>query len=132
MRVSKEIWDSYSISGFTIDCTGDCVVGDVVVFERAVFSGSYRKPKFSHMETIAGEIVKDSYGTEKQQHTFTLELDDGSKMRIKGRNLYRNGTLRKEWEDESKRNELLDEKHERGNTARVAREIRKNGYILED
>ena len=129
MRVSEEIWNSYSISGFTIDCTGDCCIGDVVVFERAVFSGSFIKPKFSHMETIVGEIIKESYGIEKQQHTFTLKLDDGSKMRIKGRNLYRNGILRKQWEDEKKRDELLEEKHNRGEKAREARDIRKNGFM---
>lgn len=60
------------------------LVGDSVRFERAVFTGSYRKPVFAGFELMTGKIVFDSYGSEKQQHTFTLRLDDGKKMLIKG------------------------------------------------
>jgi len=55
-----------------IDCTGDACVGDYVFFEKAVFTGSYRKPKFSHLKKEEGLIIKDSYGAKKQQHTFTI------------------------------------------------------------
>ena len=106
---------------FTINCTGNCVVGDFVQFERAVFTGSYRNARFSHNETVEGEIIRDSYGAAKQQHTFTIQLPNGKTTRIKGRNLYRNGTMRKPWADESKRQEALKEKHTRGDAARAAR-----------
>lgn len=86
-----------------IDATGDVVVGDVVEFERAVFVGCYPRAKFSHTETIRGEVIKDSYGAARQQHTFTIRLEDGSTTRIKGRNLYRNGCLRELWDDEAAR-----------------------------
>ena len=112
---------------YTINCTGDCVVGDFVKFERAVFTGSYPRAKFSHNETIEGEITKESYGAAKQQHTFTIKLPDGDTTRIKGRNLYRNGTMRKPWADESKRLVALQEKHKRGDAARAARYSRR-GY----
>ena len=112
---------------FTINCTGNCVVGDFVQFERAVFTGSYRNAKFSHNETVEGEIIRDSYGAEKQQHTFTIQLPNGKTTRIKGRNLYRNGTMRKPWADENERLEALREKHARGDAARAARYSRR-GY----
>jgi len=114
---------------YKINATGDCVVGDEVSFERAKFSGSWRKPKFSGFELIQGKIIKDSYGADKQQHTFTIELGDGSKILIKGRNLYSNGTYRKAWEDESQRHEVLDEKHARGDFARAARADRVNNPL---
>ena len=112
---------------YTIDCTGNCVVGDFVQFERAVFTGSYRNARFSHNETVEGEITKESYGADKQQHTFTIERTDGERIRIKGRNLYRNGTMRKPWADESKRLVALQEKYARGDAARAARYSRR-GY----
>jgi hypothetical protein len=80
---------------------------------------------------ITGKIVKDSYGAEKQQHTFTLNLDTGLKMLIKGRNLYANGVYRKPWPDESARGAIQYEKHTRGDRARRARDIRReecHGY----
>ena len=111
-------------STYTIDTTGDCVVGDEVSFERATFSGSFRSAKFAGFELVQGRIVADSYGRDKQQHTFTIELMDGSKIRIKGRNLYANGVYRKAWADESRRLQAAEEKHVRGARARQAREIR--------
>lgn len=105
-------------SEYSINATGDAVVGDKVRFERAVFSGSFKKPKFERFELVTGEIIKDSYGEVKQQHTFTLLLPNGEKMLIKGRNLYGNGLWRKPWINENERKEALDEKHRRGNMAR--------------
>ena len=115
---------------YCIDATGDACVGDEVCFERALFTGSFSKPKFNGYEKIQGKIIKDSYGKEKQQHTFTIELDDGEKILIKGRNLYRNGLYRKPWIDEASRKECLDEKHKRGNEARMKKAVRKNNPIF--
>ncbi len=111
---------------YYLNCTGDCVVGDEVRFERATFTGSYTNPKFAGYELITGKIIKDSYGAAKQQHTFTLLLPNGATMRIKGRNLYANGTHRKPWLDESERKQAQIEKHDRGTIARKTRSIRKN------
>lgn len=108
-------------STYTVRCTGDAVVGDEVRFERATFTGSFRNAKFAGFEMVTGKIIRDSYGKDKQQHTFTLLLDDGSELRIKGRNLYANGTYRKLWADESHRRVAADEKHARGDSARAAR-----------
>ena len=114
---------------FTINCTGDAVVGDEVRFDRAPFTGSYRNAKFAGFERITGKIIRDSYGRDKQQHTFTLELAEGGELRIKGRNLYANGLYRKAWPDETRRHEVTDEKHARGDRARRAREIRKSEQL---
>lgn len=100
-------------------------MGDELAFEQAIFTGSFRKPKFAGTKLVTGKIVSDSYGREKQQHTFTIELATGEKMRIKGRNLYRNGLFRKPWENEAARVESLEEKHNRGASAREARQWRK-------
>ena len=108
-----------------IDCTGNACKGDYVEFERAVFIGSYPRAKFLENEIVTGLIISDSYGKGKQQHTFTIQLDDGTKTRIKGRNLYRNGCMRKEWDNEEERQTILNEKYGRGNKARSQRHERK-------
>lgn len=112
-----------------IKAAGDCCVGDRVAFERATFTGSFRKPKFAGFQLVVGEIIADSYGREKQQHTFTLRLADGSTTRIKGRNLYANGVWRQPWADEAARREVLAEKHARGDAARAAREERRAEFF---
>ena len=118
-----------------INCAGDACVGDQVIFEKAIFEGTYPKSKFVGTEKIAGTIIKDSYGKEKQQHTFTIKLGNGNTLRIKGRNLYRNGCERKIWDNEQTRKMIIADKHERGEIARKKAEIRKakrNGGTVYD
>jgi len=110
---------------YVVNCTGDCVTGDQVRFERATFTGSYRNAKFAGFELVTGEIINDSYGAEKQQHTFTIQAANGDKIRIKGRNLYKNNVYRKTWDDESLRTQALIEKHQRGRAARSVRDLRR-------
>ena len=112
---------------YSIECTGDAVVGDEVRFSRAKFTGSYRKPKFAGYEEVTGKIIKGSYGQDKQQHTFTLDTGGEKPIRIKGRNVYREGTYRKPWDDESERQAGVDEKHLRGDAARAERDRRISG-----
>lgn len=117
--------DELRASGeYTEDITGDACSGDEVAFARAVFSGSFRRAKFDGCEIVIGKIVRDSYGAEKQQHTFTVERADGSTMRIKGRNLYRIRVLSKPRTD-AERAAALAEKHERGDSARASRAERR-------
>src|ERR1700748_1781983 len=116
---------------YRVICTGDVVVGDEVRFERATFTGNFRNAKFSGFERITGKIIRDSYGRDKQQHTFTIELNGRAIMIIKVRNLYKQGTWRKPWENESLRHAAAVEKHTRGSMARAAREARKqeSGHV---
>jgi hypothetical protein len=106
---------------YSVNCTGDVVVGDRIEFDRAVFGGSYRHPVFLENETVQALVLRESYGRQKQQHTFTLQRADGTTFRIKGRNIYRNGTKRQPWANESLRHEAESEKHARGDRARSAR-----------
>ncbi|MED6155573.1 hypothetical protein PIB30_006441 [Stylosanthes scabra] len=128
----------YPPSSFVLDCKGDACTGDVVLFEQNVYEmfniASRRASGPScGKRTVAGRIVKESYGTAKQQHTFTIEVlwSKGEKpfpplhpLLIKGRNLYRLKTLRQKWEDEGERQKILREKHSRGSIARADREAR--------
>jgi len=115
MRSIKEEQSQPVADEYGIGCTGDCVTGDEIAFFNAGKSA----------ERLYGTIVADSYGSAKQQHTFTIELTNGDKMLIKGRNLYKNGCVRKAWPNEADRAEILHEKHIRGNEARAAATIRK-------
>jgi len=115
-----EILKIYAVErGYILDRTGDCCAGDEVIFARPVFTGSRKRARFAGIEIIQGEIVKDSYGKAKQQHTFTIETE-GKKMCIKGRNLYGIGAFAKP-RAEQERSQVLDDKHQRGNAAREDR-----------
>lgn len=118
---------------YCINCTGDVVTGDTIRWTEGVFYGSYRKPQYAGSRTITAVVERDCYGSEKQQHTFTLTilaasgvdaLRRGAKILRKGRNIYRNGVWRRAWTDESEREKAKDEKHARGDYARAAREAR--------
>lgn len=110
------------LDAYTYNCTGDCVKGDEIAF--------FNPGKAS--ERLYGKITKESYGADKQQHTFTIELEDGNRMLIKGRNLYKNGVYRKPWIDEEQRKIVADDKHSRGDLARAEREIRKANNTFEN
>jgi len=127
------------MSNFNIHATGDVVTGDTIEFSEGVFGGSFRRPKYIGERKIQAKVIKDSYGLEKQQHTFTLEvikssgedaIVEGKKIRRKGRNVYRNGTMRIAWKDERERKLALNDKHGRGDCARSERELRRDseGY----
>jgi len=116
-----------------VNITGDACAGDIVWFAQDVFGGNYRKPKFIGTKLVRAIILKDSYGSKKQQHTFTLALMKsptsktyvkGSEFRIKGRNLYKHFTFCENF-DRKDRNEQLNEKHRRGEEARTTRAIRR-------
>ncbi|KAG9450848.1 hypothetical protein H6P81_010813 [Aristolochia fimbriata] len=127
----------YPRSSFLINCTGDVCRGDVVLFRQRV----YRKFDLARKggdvigkRTVAGRVVKESYGAAKQQHTFTVEVlwSKGPQslpplfpLLVKGRNLYRLKTFRQLWDDEVERHKVLAEKHKRGGEARLTRAIKR-------
>ena len=122
---------SQATRSYKFNCTGDVCTGDKILFVDRIWE---RKAinKFGKLanvivgyELVEAEVIKDSYGAEKQQHTFTLKV--GSKKRlIKGRNLYAVGVWRKAWSNEEDRTKSLDDKHSRGDSARMARQDRIN------
>lgn len=118
-------------------CGGDTVTGDEIVFVESVFGGSFRKPTFRGYRRIIGKVVKDSYGADRQQHTFTIAVEHsdgidpvepGKAIRRKGRNVYKNGTWRKRWANEAERDAAADEKHARGDAARAVRDQRRLAF----
>ncbi|KAM7251010.1 hypothetical protein ACFE04_022893 [Oxalis oulophora] len=131
----------YPRSSFSINCTGDVCKGDTVLFTQKVyqkFDKVKRNGKCEGKRTVAGRVVKESYGAAKQQHTFTVEVlwSNGVQrlpplfpLLIKGRNLYRMRTFRQRWDNEAERQKVLDEKHERGAAARLVRATKKNRKI---
>lgn len=130
--------EKYPKSSFVLDCKGDACTGDIVMFEQNVYdmynvaARSSGGPSIG-TRTVAGRIIKESYGAAKQQHTFTIEVlwSKGEKpllplrsLLIKGRNLYRLKTMRQRWPSEEERMRSLQEKHNRGSLARQMRELR--------
>jgi hypothetical protein len=119
---------------YPIYCKGDVVRGDIIEFGESVYDGKYPKATYAGSRTVRAQVLKDSYGAAKQQHTFTLRildcdgcqpLDRGTVTRRKGRNVYRHHTHRQPWPDESARRVVAAEKHARGDAARDAREQRR-------
>ncbi|XP_059623837.1 zinc finger CCCH domain-containing protein 62-like isoform X2 [Cornus florida] len=127
----------YPRSSFNINCTGDVCRGDVVLFTQKVyekFDKVTRRGRLLGKRTIAGRIVKESYGAAKQQHTFSVEVlwSKGIKklpplfpLLVKGRNLYKLKTFRQCWKNEAQRSRVLAEKHKRGAAARLKRAMKK-------
>lgn len=119
---------------FSIDCTGDVVTGDVIEFSEAVFGGSHRRPQYLGDRLVQARVLRDSYGADRQQHTFTIlilassgvqALGTGAQTTRKGRNVYRHGTRRQPWHDEAARRQTAAEKHARGDLARATRDERR-------
>lgn len=122
-----------------IEATGDVVAGDSILFYEPVWTGAFyprrrASPVPAGYRSITAEVVSESYGTDKQQHTFTLRVIEssgcdavnaGSVILRKGRNIYRNGCWRLPWPDESARELVRQEKHSRGNVARSERAVRR-------
>ncbi|KAL7141347.1 hypothetical protein ABFS83_08G047300 [Erythranthe nasuta] len=130
----------YPRSSFVINCTGDVCMGDVVLFKQKVHQNSDKIPRSRSLRwrTVAGRVIKESYGAAKQQHTFTVEvlwsrgmkmLDPLFPLLVKGRNLYRMKTFRQRWKNEEERLEVLSEKHKRGAAARTVRDTRKKKSV---
>ncbi|KAJ1419109.1 SAP domain [Sesbania bispinosa] len=123
----------YPRSSFIIDCTGDVCMGDVVLFRQKVYEKFDKVTRHGRQignRTVAGRVVKESYGAAKQQHTFTVEVLWSSGVRklpplspllVKGRNLYKQKTYRQRWKNEADRVKVLSEKHRRGAAARFVR-----------
>jgi hypothetical protein len=126
-----------------LEAFGDVVRGDNILFYEPVWATAFDpsrrcKPVPAGYRTIIAEVVNDSYGDVKQQHTFTLRvlessghdpLPAGSVILRKGRNVYRNGCWRLPWPNESARATVRQEKHSRGDAARIERAARRQREV---
>ncbi|XP_051214913.1 uncharacterized protein [Lolium perenne] len=133
----------YPRSSFSINCKGDVCRGDAVLFKQKVHEKSgKRHSKCIGKRIVAGKVIKESYGKEKQQHTFTIQvfwskgvgkLPPLNLLLVKGRNLYRMMTFRQSWTNEEDRSKALEEKHGRGDAARRVRALNRpnsGGHVL--
>ena len=126
-----------------LDGESNCCAGDVIKFKEDVlervrinhFGKLAWRPAGSRV--ITAEIIRESYGTEKQQHTYTLrvisvegyradEVVGREKLLRKGHNIYRNGIDRLEGVDDGTRRTVLEEKNGRGADARAERNYRRD------
>ncbi|KAM0853153.1 hypothetical protein ACQ4PT_051287 [Festuca glaucescens] len=133
----------YPRSSFSINCKGDVCRGDAVLFKQKVHEKSgKRHSKCIGKRIVAGKVIKESYGKEKQQHTFTIQvfwskgvgkLPPLYLLLVKGRNLYRMMTFRQSWTNEEDRSKALEEKYSRGDAARRVRALNRpnsGGHVL--
>ncbi|KAJ4847044.1 hypothetical protein Tsubulata_017074 [Turnera subulata] len=81
------------------------------VFYR--FNKVTRRGKLLGRRSVAGRVVKESYGSAKQQHTFTYSY-------------FSFLSATQPWNDEAERVKVLAEKHKRGATARHIRAMKKS------
>lgn len=104
----------------------DLVTGMKIEISEPVFHGSFKNPKFLGNREFIAEIIKESYGGLRGQHTFTLKVHSAEGMeaknilrkktiRRKGRNLYKN--LVRIISQPENVEELQNEKHKRGKIA---------------
>jgi hypothetical protein len=71
--------------------TGDTVTWNAPQFTGGSFyRGRCQGAKYTGDKQLSGTVIRHSYGELRGQHTFTILLTDGSKKRVKGRNLYPN------------------------------------------
>lgn len=143
-QITESISDkqaSHAIPNSWIPVNGDLVTGDTVRFKEAVFSGSYKSPRHVGDREVTAEVLNDSYGKGKQQHTFTIRvihctgydcLTVGKVTTRKGRNIYRNSPIRLTWVNEEDRGKAAEDKHKRGAAAREQRDIRREMESEED
>jgi hypothetical protein len=122
-----------------IEATGDIVAGDNILFYEPLWATAFnprqrRSPAPARYRVIVAEVVRESYGPDKQQHSFTPRVLEssgcdpfagGTVVFRKGRNIHRNGCWRLPWPDQSARETARLEKHSHGNAARQERDARR-------
>ncbi|CAN6311816.1 unnamed protein product [Urochloa humidicola] len=85
IEVKNDGKEKYPVSSFLFNCKGDACKGDVVMFEQNIYRRKKGAPRgvkghLCGQRTNAGRIIKESYGTAKQQHTFTKAATKTSKQ----------------------------------------------------
>lgn len=65
VEISSGVWWQFEEIG-----VGDVCKGDTVLFTQKM----QKSGKIVGRRTVAGQVVKESYGTAKQQHTFTVSM----------------------------------------------------------
>lgn len=94
---------------YFIPCAGGVVTGDEIRFTETVYEGHFTRPRAKGERSVTAKVIRDSYGPDRLQHTFTLQVIDshgydairpGDVVLRKGQTIYRNASRRKAWPDE--------------------------------
>lgn len=108
-------------SEFSIQITNDIVSGDELLLKET-------------LSTAIVLVMEDRYSTKTQRHSFKLRIlalegvasrRRGDTYHLKGNQLYPIAKSRKPWDDESVRDLLAAEKHQRGHHNKDALKRRK-------
>jgi hypothetical protein len=110
------------------------VAGDEIAFEEHVWIGRWaRGVRRSGARRIEARVLRDGFGRDRQQHTFTLRVvaasgteapRPGEELMRKARTLFEAGVRRRPWPDEEARRALVAEQAERAAEARRERRAR--------
>ena len=104
----------------------DITTGTKIEWSEPVFAGSFRRPKKVGERTITGTVLRESYGAQRGQHTFTIEPEkctgydadevlNKTTIRRKGRNIYNTARVLSKARNHA---ELAREKHQRAEQAK--------------
>ena len=97
---------------YSIECTGTVIPDDRIRFTEAVFAGPWPNTKISGTRTLEAAVLASNRNKTGGEITFTLRVlfatgyqapQRGDMLRRKSRNVYRNGTWRAPWNNESVR-----------------------------
>lgn len=123
-KISKTSLKNINFDKIDFYNTNDIGIGSVGVLRLCVFSGSFKKPKFSHYEYYLVDVINENYKQKTDycsyvstKHRFTLKVRqvlNGDEKRVndtftkRGKNLYGNY-----YEIKKASMESLIEKHQR-------------------
>ncbi|RLN17740.1 zinc finger CCCH domain-containing protein 62-like [Panicum miliaceum] len=124
LRVKNDGEEKYPVSSFVLNCKGDACKGDVVMFEQNIYRSIDVGKRELLVKSRAAYVVKGSMPIEILWSKGYKPWPPLHPLLIKGRNLYKDKTMRQPWPDEVERNRVIQEKHERGDLARKSRAAR--------
>ena len=118
-------------ASYIIDCQGDVCKGDSITFLKEVWLND----QLCGTIRLFGKIVREYYDKDNGRHEFEIVLENNAKIFIRGKELHLYEIKRLPWENENKRNQVLGEKHHRGNLNRSKNydrvgEVKKISVIL--
>lgn len=94
---------------FHINAMRDVVLGDTIRFDKPIMIGIYPHERFSKFQRIDGKVVYHGNAEKLISDSLpkvawiTIQLDDGGKLRVHEKVLYRNPVYRQPWTDEASR-----------------------------
>ena len=98
---------------YLLDCQGDVCTNDIVTFLKEVWIGG----EICGTVRLYGKILSEKY-LSSGRHEFNIILYNGVSLILRGRDFYKYEVKRLKWKNESQRDKMLRDKHERGKITR--------------